>query len=201
MTIIKKIIDCCSLPCIVKKKHGNTKELTAEEFIEAILQCNTAKEAAKYLGIGEQTMNRLVSKYLIPICGKLHGGGQTWRFVLLQKIEYKYCYSCDQIKPYNKFGLDTNNSDGKYKKCRYCRSFDNASLYDRRKLRIPAWFKNEAKQIASFYENCPEGYHVDHIIPLQGSTVSGLHTLNNLQYLPAEENIKKSNSFDILGNW
>ena len=50
-------------------------------------------------------------------------------------------------------------------------------------------------EIQEFYRNCPEGYHVDHEIPLMGSNVCGLHVLDNLQYLTAEENMKKGNSF------
>jgi 5-methylcytosine-specific restriction endonuclease McrA len=58
---------------------------------------------------------------------------------------------------------------------------------------VPLW--SETEEIREFYKNCPEGHHVDHIIPLKGKIVSGLHVISNLQYLTAEENMKKGNRF------
>ena len=55
----------------------------------------------------------------------------------------------------------------------------------------PAWINLEA--IKEIYTRCPKGYHVDHIVPLQGKNVCGFHVENNLQYLKAEENIRKGN--------
>lgn len=63
-----------------------------------------------------------------------------------------------------------------------------------KKRQTPAWADHEA--ICEFYKNCPEGFHVDHIYPINGKTVSGLHVLKNLQYLPAEENLRKGNKYE-----
>ena len=64
-----------------------------------------------------------------------------------------------------------------------------------RKTRVrqatPPWADIEA--IREFYRGCPPGFHVDHVIPLNGRSVSGLHVITNLQYLPATENLRKGN--------
>jgi hypothetical protein len=56
-------------------------------------------------------------------------------------------------------------------------------------LRTPAWA--DMAEIKAIYAACPEGMEVDHAIPLQGKTVSGLHVPSNLQYLSKSENCSK----------
>lgn len=41
-------------------------------------------------------------------------------------------------------------------------------------------------------------WNVDHIIPLQGKLVSGLHVPTNLQVITSTENRRKSNSFEVV---
>jgi len=38
-------------------------------------------------------------------------------------------------------------------------------------------------------------HHVDHIIPLQGENICGLHIFNNLCIIPAKMNLQKGNTF------
>jgi hypothetical protein len=60
----------------------------------------------------------------------------------------------------------------------------------------PLW--SDRSEIDAFVNACPPSHHIDHIIPLKGKNVCGLHVIENLQYLPAQENISKSNKVDPL---
>jgi len=72
----------------------------------------------------------------------------------------------------------------------------NWQNYHTRKLKaMPKWVNK--KEIEEVYYNCPDGFHVDHIIPLKGKEVSGLHVPWNLQYLTPSENSIKSNKLFI----
>jgi len=68
------------------------------------------------------------------------------------------------------------------------------SYKQKKRNSVPLWA--DLKAINFFYECCPAGCHVDHIIPLQGKNISGLHVETNLQWLPVQENMRKGNSFN-----
>lgn len=72
-----------------------------------------------------------------------------------------------------------------------------------KRQQTPKWVtKEERAQMAEVYKQARRltnetgiKHVVDHIIPLLGKTVRGLHCLANLQILTAEENRQKSNHF------
>jgi len=78
---------------------------------------------------------------------------------------------------------------------------NNAKRRASRLSRTPPWLcDNHKALIVKIYSEAKTKtnetgikHHVDHIVPLQGKTVSGLHVPWNLQVLPEQENIQKSN--------
>lgn len=76
----------------------------------------------------------------------------------------------------------------------------------RKKQRKPVWFgeiddfvmqeahnlANERARLFGF------GWSVDHVIPMLGKKVSGLHVYNNIQVIPSVVNSQKHNSYEVL---
>lgn len=81
-------------------------------------------------------------------------------------------------------------SRAKYKAKRYLRNVTwDTELTD--------FVTEEAHHLRGLRDACTKiKWHVDHIVPLHGKTVSGLHVWNNLRVIPAIENLRKNNSFN-----
>jgi 5-methylcytosine-specific restriction endonuclease McrA len=69
--------------------------------------------------------------------------------------------------------------------------------------RQPSWLNaGHLFEMESIYNYCAAlrsaglDYHVDHIVPLRGNTVSGLHVPWNLQVITGAENMSKGNCFN-----
>ena len=92
-----------------------------------------------------------------------------------------------------------------YKKAN--RGVCNASEAKRRAAKLertPVW--SDSKEISLIYQQSASlqklfgrAMNVDHVVPLQGDLVSGLHAPHNLQIMFAPDNLYKSNKFDIEG--
>jgi len=79
----------------------------------------------------------------------------------------------------------------------------NSVRHKRLKQSIPAWISID--DIKPFYQEAQrltketgKMHHVDHIIPLQGKTISGLTVPSNLQVLLGSDNSKKNNRVEDI---
>jgi hypothetical protein len=114
--------------------------------------------------------------------------------VAARMVDY-YQKNKERISVYAK-GWTQNN--------KHRRAASTAKRHAAQMLRTPKWLSAEQlKEIETEYalrqwcsEVMGEEYHVDHIIPLQGKKVSGLHVPWNLRVIPASENIRKLNKFN-----
>ena len=108
-----------------------------------------------------------------------------------RRIEYAKQYRQNNSEKLSLYQKEVRKTD-RFKKLKCAREAKRRAL----KLNAtPNW--SDLNKIKEIYMNCPQGHHVDHIIPLQGKNVSGLHIPINLQYLPATENLSKSNKWEV----
>ena len=193
-----------------------------EEFIEICLELGTRALVGERLGCSPKTLAACLKRYYPDLqrkkplrsaflemqglaecscCNEWLALSEFYVRKNIMKGITSECKECTKAKVYE---WKENNPDKvleinrKYKKAnpdkvklwsRLC----NAKRRAAKLQRTPSWA--DLEKIKEVYKNCPEGHHVDHIIPLQGATVSGLHVETNLQYLTAEENLKKGNKF------
>jgi hypothetical protein len=67
-----------------------------------------------------------------------------------------------------------------------------AAMYKAQKLKATPPWADIDKIEGMYIEASRLGLSVDHVIPLRGDFVSGLHVETNLQYLPLIENLRKN---------
>ena len=184
-----------------------TSLLLSKDTAEAAIKLNTTQSAL------EHTLSRNVRK-LFPN----KTTSNKWNNYLYGLLGYKKCTGCNELLAITSYSKNTETPDGYSYYCKDCRAitrkqftFDNpeyskqdylnnkseyiarAIKYKtRRELATPPWA--DLNIINEIYA-CAEDCHVDHIIPLQGDLVCGLHVETNLQYLSVEDNLRKSNKF------
>ena len=135
---------------------------------------------------------------------------------------YKKCGYCKQYQPEHYFeALKYESLGSRCATCRAPKALPSPRVYltgrearrrsrihkafnlSERRARMLPWVRSSKEirdQIKAFYEVAAQRHsqtgkphHVDHIIPLKGKTVSGLHVPWNLQVIKAKDNLKKSN--------
>lgn len=133
----------------------------------------------------------------------------------------KICTKCNISKVLSEFSKQKDKPFGRKYYCKKCQVIENdiwiknnpnkrRTYRKKAKLsklnRVPKWLNLEQfKEIESFYvlskelqwlSDITDPLEVDHIVPLHGKNVSGLHVPWNLQILPRSENRKKFNKFE-----
>ena len=126
----------------------------------------------------------------------------------------KECKDCLQLKSKDCFYVRYTTKDGLYSVCKQChKAKTKANKKYERKITVsvpnrcvPPWLtENDWEAIKRVYAESKAlteqtgVYHVvDHIYPMRGRTVSGLHVPSNLRVVPAVVNARKANK--VLDN-
>lgn len=143
-----------------------------------------------------------------PKCTSL--SKRKWRENNSEKIKEWRKLTSNTQKEHNKRYRNNNPEGVKISRLKFRKNHpekiraDNARRRAKRKCATPSWLtETHHKEILEFYKKAREleketgrKHHVDHIIPLGGENVSGLHVPWNLQILEAIENIKKGNKIE-----
>jgi hypothetical protein len=203
--IYNKLVERFGITEIFLPKYGKTRlrSISWKQFITAAL---LGTDLQVYCGYAcNDTLSTVLSRKYPSITKEK--GAVAWPTYLLHLVNKKVCGSCKETKNIEFFSKDIRGAYSIRRACKACdkeyrdvnKHLCNARDAKRRAFKLKAT-PNWANLIAikEIYRTCPEGYHVDHIVPLQSKLVCGLHCEFNLQHLPASENISKSNKFTIV---
>lgn len=182
----------------------NKRGITISMLIDSSLSGNMVEYIRNATGCAKQTVTNALSK-AFPDRDTIHDRDLV--NFLLGKWDLKHCNCCDTVKEFSEFYFNSSKTHGISDLCKECNKqarkdsyakdpqkeiqLNNIRRRRKNELQTPKWANLEL--IEEFYRNRPEGMHVDHKEPLNGEFVCGLHVIENLQYLPATENLSKGN--------
>ena len=113
----------------------------------------------------------------------------------------KSCKALENASGYQKYSEDQKLRTSLYKKANAAKvNHDSMLRHAKVALAAPAWLSTDQKEeilgkykLSKQLSDSGVQHHVDHIVPLNGANICGLHVPWNLQVITAEENLKKSN--------
>ena len=167
--------------------------------------------ANEYLGRNSIAFNSLLKRIFI-LSDK--SSNMTYVNYFLKLKGFKRCNKCLQVLDIELFFNDKARSDGKMYTCKTCCTQyqkDNIeqvrltkkqykmSILTNTPKRLTTTMLQEIKNIyaesARLSKTSKQQMHVDHIVPLKGVNVCGLHVPWNLQIIPDSENFAKGNFY------
>jgi len=186
--------------------HARMKQSNLKSMEKRGPEAVKAEQTVKYRKHGHKYRARLRDQYAADPTAKL-ASCKKWRAANPEKVAAaklawarqdrakhpeKYKAKLAAIEAWRK--QDRLGNPAKY-------SAKNAARRAKRLKRTPAWAN--LKKIELVYQLCnwasrftDEPLHVDHVAPLCGKNISGLHVAENLQILPASENFAKNNTWN-----
>jgi hypothetical protein len=184
-----------------------------EERLTSTGQCYGCLRSDEYIKVKKDCDKRHYTKNKYKILKQLSDYRQKNKEAISQRLKKHYQKSKQKRLAYHKIWAKQNSEKLKqYQKNWRHENRDvcnahNAKHFLAKKNRTPSWLTgDQLKAIKTEYSLatwCSKvmgiKYHVDHIIPLRGKLVSGLHVPWNLQVIPALDNLIKSNQYGIEG--
>lgn len=192
------------------------------DLLHALIELESIAKVSEYLDISENALEHVLHRKLrkyFPEKDKT----EKWSCHLLRILDLRKCPKCGEIKSFDLYHIDKSRFSGYSIYCASCSSAKSSEYRVQHQSRLSeyrkehylaniAYYKDKAahrralviratpkwadrSKVLDIYRNCPAGYHVDHIVPLNNNLVCGLHVEHNLQYLSAEDNLRKSNKF------
>jgi hypothetical protein len=175
--------------------------------------CNTCKELKDYELFDKHPGHSTGRKSQCKACKSLRNKAryQANRDEILAQVKAWRKANPDKVKAISKDWYEANkdrhkaNTKGWKKTNSGVAASHTAKRRNAKIQRTPPWLsKEQYAEIEKYYaeamrltQTLGELYTVDHIIPLQGKTVSGLHVPWNLQVMKGSENFQKNNKFTI----